>query len=109
MAATGEFTSDTTKNRPCTSDSDVRYIWAPDKSQARGGHGLLNNDHDSYLEDEDFKFSFEKDNDEDNRPGMAVVPLNLAIFLPNSQTKTLAKFSRVYSIQNLRTMLLYIS
>ncbi len=67
MAANGEFT---TKNRPSTSDSDVRYIWAPDKSQARGGRRLLNNDHDSYLEDEDFKFSFEKENDEDNRPGI---------------------------------------
>ena len=64
MAASGDFVADSARSRPRTSDSDVRYVWAPEKSQSKTKFTK-----DSYMEDEDFKFSFQEDRVEDQKQG----------------------------------------
>lgn len=66
MAASGEIQSSTT-HRPRTSDSDVRYVWAPNRSHTRDG--TRSSDPDSNLDDEDFKFSFQKEAEDEQRQG----------------------------------------
>ena len=66
MAAGGDFVPDSARNRPRTSDSDVRYTWAPERSQAKGNSKVS---YSSYLEDEDFNFSFQEERTENDRQG----------------------------------------
>ncbi len=76
MAVGGDFAVDSSKKRPPSSDSDVRYIWAPDKSQTATRQLYTSGREDPYQsDDEDFKFSFQKDNSEENRPGNTQISL----------------------------------
>ena len=65
MAASGEIPSSKSR-RPQTSDSDVHYVWAPGDSRT---HKAKSSDHDEYLDDEDFKFSFQKEMEDNDRQG----------------------------------------
>ncbi len=70
MAAGGEFPADSSKKRPHSSDTDVRYIWAPDKSQTTTRQLFTNRADDHYQDDDDeFKFSFQKESNEETKYG----------------------------------------
>ena len=66
MAAGGDIPS-STNNRPQTSDSDARYVWAPGNSHTQK---TKPSDHDAYLDDDDFKFSFQKEMEDNDRQGV---------------------------------------